>query len=308
MTMSTFIDHRYELGDLLGVGGTGVVHAATERHTGRELAIKVLLPELASDAPARARFVEEARVAQHVRHPNVVRVVDDGALADGRPYIVMERAPGESLGAWIRRHGPLSLALVRAIASQVLEGVAAIHGCGFIHGDLKSDNILVSVATGGVRATIIDFGLARPPATRPLFVADDMVSGTPDYVAPETLRGALATEAADVYAIGIVLYEMVTGTTPFGGGSPATVFDRHLADPIVPPSLRCPDRHIPRVFEGVIMRALAKRPARRHADAASLATAVVRSLRSVLDEAEAPREVAAFSYDGPTRDWLRPAS
>jgi serine/threonine-protein kinase len=298
-------DDRYLLGDALGVGGMGHVYAAQDRHSGRALAVKLLLPELASDPRMVARLREEARVARRVSHPNVARTLDDGVSADGLPYLVMERVPGQPLGDRVRHDGPLSLVRIRAIAGQILAGLGAIHAAGYIHGDVKSDNVLVATDGAAERATLIDFGLARPPATRPSLTGTDMVCGTAEYLAPEVVRGELATEASDLYAVGVVIYEMVTGTTPFAGGPPSVVLERHVADCVVPPSLRCPDREIPHVFEAILLRALDKDPRARHHDAASFATAIARSLRGAPNDEIAPHAAPTFSCDGATRDWVR---
>ncbi len=295
------VANGYTLGDLLGVGGMGRVYAA-EDPDHASVAVKLLHESLAGDPGMVARLGEEARVGQRVRHRNVVRVLDHGTTTDGVPFIVMERAAGKPLDVLLECEGPLPLERIRKIASQILAGLEAIHRAGLVHGDMKAGNVIVGEAD---RVTIIDFGLARPPATRPALVGEHLLSGTPEYMAPELIRGEPITVAADLYAVGVVIYEMLTGTAPFGGGTAAMIFERQLADEVVPPSLRC-ERMIPPSFEGVILRALAKESDARHHDAAMFATAVERSLPASWTDDARPATRVTCSTDGPTLDWIVP--
>lgn len=287
---------NYQLGDEIGAGGMGRVFAAIARD-GSALAVKCLHPTFAGNAVLRERLLEEARLARLVVHPNVVCVIDVGSADDGVPFLVMQRCGGTPLGARIRDGGPLPLQRIRIVATQILAGLAAIHAAGIVHGDLKSDNILVDDRD---RVTIIDFGLARAQHTTPSWLGEDMLSGTPEYMAPEAIRGEPMTVAADLYAVGIILYEMLTGTTPFGGGGTTDVFLRHLEDEVVLPSLRCSERELPTALEAVVMRALAKNPARRHHDARMFETALDRAIpRDWVDVPVAG--VIAFSTTASTR-------
>jgi serine/threonine-protein kinase len=218
----------------------------------------------------------------------------------------MEHVRGIPLGVLIRKVGPLPLSRIRVIASQILSGLAAIHRAGLVHGDMKSTNVLVDPSDGLDRVTIIDFGLARRPGTRPVLLDEKMVSGTPEYMAPELIRGEPITVAADLYAVGVILYEMVTGTTPFGGGTTTTIFERHLADEVVLPSLRCPDRTIPVIFERVILRELDKHAGARHHNAERFAAAVERSLSPDCDDTRCAPSSVVFSTAAPTLDWVQP--
>lgn len=297
-------DPKYVLGDLLGVGGMGWVYEA-EDPDGSRLAIKLLHPAVATEPGMIARLGEEAVVGMSLRHRNVVRIVDHGFTAAGVPFLVMDRVGGISLGAILQREGALPLPRIRGIATQILAGLAAIHRAGFVHGDLKCDNVLVDATDGVDRVTIIDLGLARAPGTRPAYDDEQTLSGTPEYMAPELIRGEPITAAADLYAVGVIVYELLTGTTPFGGGTATMIFERQLHDDVVPPSLRCPERTIPPTLEGVIMRALAKDPDARHYNAELFATAIERSLVGGFDEAPRARgiEPAGSSTDSPTRNW-----
>ena len=292
-------DHQYTLGPLVGEGGMGRVFAVD--HTAKQpLVMKVLHEALEGDPLAVARLQQEASAARQVSHRNVVRVVGEGRLANGSPYLVMKRAAGVPLGSLIADRGPLPLTKIRAIASQMLAGLAAIHCAGLVHGDMKSDNVLVDDKN---RVTIIDFGLARPHSTRALGTIDGMMSGTPEYMAPELVRGEPMTAASEVYAVGVIVYEMLTGQTPFGGGTLAEVLERHLNDDVVPPSLRVPQREIPIALEAIVLRALAKEPDSRPFDAAFFGTAVERAIPNRTADRFARGSRPALSTTLPTRSW-----
>ncbi|HEX7704698.1 MAG TPA: serine/threonine-protein kinase, partial [Kofleriaceae bacterium] len=285
---------------LLGAGGMGQVFASDHPRLGR-IAVK-LMPS-ALDVPEVARAFDEAEMGARVRHPNVVRIFDHGMTHDGVPFLAMEHVRGLSLGTLVRTEGPLPLVRIRAIASQLLAGLAAIHREGLVHADLKSDNILIDLDSDHI--TIIDFGLARPSKTK-LRDDDQIVSGTPEYMAPELIRGATITASADFYAVGVILYELLTGTTPFTGGSTGEVFTRHLEDDVVPPSLRYPDRTIPAALETQILQALAKDPDKRPSDALAFARAIRRAIPETSELEPCFRRV--FTTIGPTRPWIHVGS
>jgi serine/threonine-protein kinase len=291
------------LGDLLGIGGMGQVYCAVGAD-GSPLALKLLHPAHASDPAMIARLGDEALAGIRVSHPNVVRIVDHGTTATGGAFLVMDRVAGTSLGAILWREGALPLRRIRSITSQILAGLAAIHRAGLVHGDLKCDNVLVDSSGGIDRVTIIDLGLAREPGTHPACDDEQILSGTPEYVAPELIRGVPITPAADLYAVGVIVYELLTGATPFAGGDASMIFERQLHDDIVPPSLRCPDRVIPPALEEVVMRALAKDPAARHRDASTFAIELERSMRPDVDDTPRVRARSESSTDSPTRDWM----
>lgn len=266
------------------------------------LVIKVLHEALRNDPFFVNRLIAEARAARTVQHPNVVRVVDDGATEAGAPYLVMERVEGTPLGALIRVDGPMPLQRVRHIALQILAGISAIHRAGLVHGDVKSDNVLVDAHD---HVTIIDFGLARQAIEGHTAVEDGMISGTPEYMAPEILAGAPLSTSSEIYSVGIIVYEMLTGTTPFAGGTSAEICVRHLTDDVVPPSLRAPDRAIPVPLETTIMRALAKDPRARHLTADLFAAAIACSIPATCHEVVAHAEPPQFSTTSPTKNWTR---
>jgi serine/threonine-protein kinase len=195
------------------------------------------------------------------------------------------------------------------LLGQVLSALEAVHGAGIVHADIKTANVLVETTDdGALLARVIDFGLARfldDPSNLDVRV----LSGTPDYLAPELVQGGVPSVASDIYAAGVVLYELLTGTTPFGGGTCSEIMNRHVNDDVVLPTLRCPDLHISRAIEAAIMRALAKQPSRRFTTVAEFAAA----LEGVPTSARnAPRQfprgtlpIVAFSSEATTRNWLR---
>jgi serine/threonine-protein kinase len=278
----------------------GQVFAADHPRLGR-IAVKVMPSSL--DTPQAARAFDEAEMVARVRHPNVVRIFDHGTSPDGVSFLAMEYVRGISLGALVRAEGPLPLAQIRTIASQLLAGLAAIHREGLVHADLKSDNVLIDQDSDHI--TIIDFGLARPSKMR-LRADDQIISGTPEYMAPELIRGAMIMPSADLYAVGVILYELLTGTTPFTGNSTGEVFTRHLEDDVVLPSLRCPDRMIPSALEMEILQALSKDPDARPVNALAFARALRRAIPETTDPEPCFRRV--FTTIGPTRPWTHVAA
>ena len=303
MRAINIVDHEYMLGELIGAGGMARVYAAEDASKSR-IAVKMLHPDLVVDPGMVTRLLEEATVARQVSHDNVVRVLDHGTTADGAPFLAMEHVRGVPLGELIRHVGPLPLSRIRTIASQILSGLAAIHRAGLVHGDMKSANVLVDSSNGIDHVKIVDFGLTRRPGTHPTLLGDKMVSGTPEYMAPELIRGEPISTAADLYAVAVILYEMLTGTTPFGGGTPVTILERQLADEVVPPSLRCPDRTTPLAFERAILHDLDKDAGARDGNAELFAVAVERALSAGDDDTLLAPGSVAFSTDAPTREWI----
>jgi len=281
---------EYELGRLLGRGGMGEVHIARDR-AGRFVAIKKVRKTLSLDPVLCERLSLEARLLGRIDHPNVVRVLD-GGVANGQPFMVMSRAFGTPLDAVLAESAPLSRDRITGIMSQVLDGLIAIHAAGVIHADLKSSNLLIDELD---RVTIIDFGLARV-AHEPLS-DDEIFGGTPAYMAPELLAGGPPTVASDIYAAGVVIYELLAGSSPLPRSLPAVVMmSRRMHEPAELPSKRNPDRAISAALDQVVARALAIEPADRFADVRDLADALAVALAAWVPAAE----------DRPTREWLRP--
>jgi len=260
---------RYRLTRVLGQGGMGRVYGAVHAGAGSRVAIKLISEQYALNREVLDRFFAEARAVNLIRHEYIVNVIDLAQLADGRPYIVMELVEGKTLRELVRSRA-LPLGGVVQLAIEVLSALGAAHAIGIVHRDLKPDNILVT--TSG-RPKVLDFGIAKLSAALPGLIRTQagMVLGTPQYMAPEQASGGELDARCDVYAIGVMLYEAVTGKRPFDGPD-FEVMKAHVErEPASPRTLR-PD--LPEALEAVILRALAKRPADR------FPTAMVRRARS----------------------------
>ena len=301
-TADIVIAGRYVLREILGAGGMGVVYRAVDLEHGDDVALKILRRRHSSNAGATQRFLAEAEVGGRVRHPNVVAVHDSGTAADGAPFLVMELVRGQLLDKLVERAGELPLQRVAAIVGQLLAGLEALHAAGLVHGDVKTGNILVAPCEDGDAVKLIDLGLARAPDSADAAPAR-MASGTPEYMAPEVIRGEPAQPVSDLYAAGTVLYQLLTGATPFEGGTSREILRRHLDDEVVPPSLRCPDRGIPLALERAVMSALAKDPAARYPTARAFAEALAAATPLVEPPAcPAPRR-PVLSASSPTNQW-----
>lgn len=265
------LDGKYVLRERIGQGGMGSVFLAVQPALERTVAIKILRSDVQAWRDA-GLVHDEAVAASRCRSPHCVAVIDYGVLADGRPYLVMEYVPGRSLERIIVEER-IPAARVVHLFEQVLEALGAAHDSGIIHGDVKSDNFMVELLGGREHVTMIDFGLARvagPPVHHGL-QEPALIVGTPDYLAPEVCRGEAPTRASDMYGAGVILYELLTARTPFGGGTAAEIAARHVYDAVERPSLRRPDRDISPAFDELVLRALDKRPAARFPDAATFA-------------------------------------
>jgi serine/threonine-protein kinase len=275
---------KYILRERIGEGGMGLVFLADQPSLGRKVAIKLLQPALtACDALVR-RLHTEAVAACRVQHPGAVAIIDYGTTAEGTPFIAMEHIPGRSLRQILAEE---EIALPRAlkIVQQLLRTLKAAHAHGVIHADIKSDNVIVEHTAEGDTVTLIDFGLARLDGR---WEHGDYVSGTPEYMAPELVRGEPPTVPSDLYGVGVILYELLTGRTPFEGGSMNEVLRRQLEDEVIPPSLWRPDRDIPGALDLLVLRALHKDPQVRFASAAEFLGAL-----AVVSRVAAQRGAAA---------------
>jgi serine/threonine kinase PknH len=245
----------YRIDAPLGRGGMGQVFRAT-REDGSVVALKVLRADLAKDRGLDRRFRHEARAAGAVEHKHVVRLLDVGE-ADGRRYIAMQLVDGETLGERLKREGPLRVDDLVAVASGVAAGLDAIHAAGVVHRDLKPPNIMLDERRS---AAITDFGLSRGVDFTRLTRAGHVV-GTLDYLAPELFRGADPAPTSDIYALGCIVYECITGAPPFASREMADLARCHIEDPPPDPSGARAD--LPPGFAGAALQALEKDPERR---------------------------------------------
>jgi serine/threonine-protein kinase len=266
------LDDKFRLRACIGIGGSGVVYKADQIALGRTVAVKILSEELTADPRLVKRFHDEALAASRLNHPNTVSIIDYGQTPDGLLYIVMEYLRGPTLTHLLSREHPLPVARVLGIVSQVLAGIEEAHLAGVVHADLKCDNIVVETRrTGQDQVKVVDFGIARL-VNAPRDGEDRNICGTPEYMAPEIISGAPPSFASDLYAVGIVLYELIAGQTPFVGGTAVDILTRQLK--AEPPALGLTVRNLPPGLQPLISRSLAKKPQDRFVDAAEMRDAI----------------------------------
>ena len=261
VTAAGVLGGRYALRAVLGTGGMATVWRAHDEVLGREVAVKVLSPPYAADPGFLARFEREARHAAAVSHPRLVTVFDCG-VDGGTPYLVMELVTGRTLRQVLDEVGPLPAGQAAAIAAAVCEGLEAAHAAGLVHRDIKPANIILA----GAEVKILDFGIARAEGTA-AGTATGIVLGTAAYMSPEQAAGRPAGPASDLYALGCVLFEMLTGAPPFTAESAVGLAHRQVHDDPGPPSARRPG--LPASLDQMTTRLLAKDPADRPANAAA---------------------------------------
>ena len=265
----TLIDGRYRVLEKIGAGGMADVYCAEDTHLGRKVAVKLLHSRFAQDQEFVERFRREASSAAGLQHPNVVGVYDRGEY-DDTYYIAMEYCEGESLKQVITREAPIDPQRAIAITKQILVASRFAHRRNVIHRDLKPHNVILDDEEN---VKVTDFGIARAGASDITEVG--AIMGTAQYLSPEQAQGRPVTEASDLYSVGIVLYELLTGRAPFAGDSPVAVAMQHVNQP--PPSPRELQPSVPAALEAVVMKSLAKDPAERYTDADSF----IKALESV---------------------------
>jgi serine/threonine-protein kinase len=261
----------YRLEEPLGRGGMGVVYRAQDTRLGRTVALKLIAPEFAADERFRERFSRESELAMSLEHPNVVPIHDAGD-ADGRLYLVMRRVEGTDLRALLRREGALEPARALAIVRQVAQALDAAHARGLVHRDVKPSNVLLDE---NEHAYLADFGLTRRFAEGATSV-DARSLGTPAYLAPEQIEGRSVDGRADVYSLGCLLYECLTGKPPFDGPSRLAVAWAHLEEE--PPRISEHGRDLPEALDDVVRKAMAKQPDERYATCGELVAATEAAL------------------------------
>jgi serine/threonine protein kinase len=258
------LNQRYKVISQIGSGGMSLVFKAQDLSLGRIVAIKVLRERYTGDGQFLDRFLHEARAAANLAHPNIVTVHDFGEDA-GRYYMVMEYIEGENLKTIIRNGSPFTVDRTLDFITQISAGVGYAHRAGLVHCDIKPQNVLVT-PEGKVKVT--DFGIARALISIKPNEQNDIVWGSPQYFAPEQAAGEAPTPASDVYAIGIVMYEMLTGRLPFQAENPQALAMMHLRDEPPPISLYNPA--VPEAIERIVRKVLAKEPAARYRTADQL--------------------------------------
>src|SRR6266566_7275347 len=264
------LGERYQLQDPIGRGGMATIYRGLDLHMDRVVAIKVLRDVYSSDPKFVKRFELEAKAASALQHPNIVQVYDYG-LTEGNYFIVMELVEGTDLRRYLRSRGVLDVDRAVIIAHDVALGLGAAHRRNIVHRDVKPQNILVG-RKGAIKLT--DFGIASvyKDLNAERLTTTGMTLGTVQYYAPEQAQGEIVTPAADVYALGVVMYEMLTGHPPFDGDTPVAVAMQHIQDVPIPPSQFNPS--IPAALEEMILRCLEKVPEMRFQDGSQLARAL----------------------------------
>lgn len=258
------IKGRYRVLRKLGAGGMGAVYLAEQVSIDRKVALKVLRPDFASDSQFVHRFRREARLAAALNHRNVVTIYEFDQAEDGSLFIAMEYLQGRTLGELIQQDSVLPVGRAVRLGLQIAQGLEAAHRAGVIHRDIKPQNIMVGP---GDEVKLMDFGIARlADAAAPGLTTAGVVIGTPGYMAPEQIEGKEITKQTDIYAFGVLLYEMLTGSVPFTASSPRAVLTKHLCEIPVPVGTVNPK--VPPSVERVVMQALEKAPQARQRDMA----------------------------------------
>jgi len=263
---------QFRMEECIGVGGMGMVYRARQTTVGRDVAIKILHPDVAGNPDAVRRFHREARISTSLDHPNVVRVFLFGQLPDGSLYLVMELLRGRPLSELLRVEPMLAVGRALHIAAQVAEAVGEAHIQGIVHRDIKPENIfLTPKGRDPDFVKVLDFGIARllHPEDQTSATQAGLVFGTARYISPEGAAGEKTDARSDVYSIGVLLYQMLTGVTPFEGSTPVQLLMAHINDRPVPIRSRAPG--IPEGVADVVMRSLAKNPDARYEDGAHFA-------------------------------------
>jgi len=269
------------------------------------LAAKVLRHDLAGKTDQQDRFVREARAIARTGHENIVAIYDSGRTYDGTLYLIMEYVPGEPLYRVIAK-GPLSAAFATDVARQITSALQKIHEAGVVHRDLKPDNVLLISRPGRTTLVkVVDFGIAKILDAPPL-TASQHIFGTPGYIAPEYIQSVHIDGRADFYSLGVILYEMVTGSLPYEYEYPADLLAKHLKEKPKPPSHKVP--HLDRGLESVIMRCLEKDPTQRYQNAASLLSDLERVQAAVGPAPLHPLPPRRVSARTPQPTASRPAS
>ena len=267
--MSEILNDRYRLDKKLGEGGMALVFQATDLMLERTIAVKILRRSFSASVPFQERFKEEARAAANLTHPNIVTVHDFG-FDKNRLFIIMEHVPGTNLKEIIKEHAPLPIHQASRLFIQACAGIGYAHRAGLVHCDIKPHNILV---TPDLRVKVTDFGIARALASVKHDEQTNAIWGSPAYFSPEQAAGRAPSPASDVYSLGVVLYEMVTGTLPFVESTPQDLALLHRYEP--PPSPRHINPEISPALEEIILKVLDKEASSRYRTADQLGRIVI---------------------------------
>ncbi|MEO7110712.1 MAG: serine/threonine-protein kinase [Polyangiaceae bacterium] len=317
------LGEKYEIIGVLGEGGTGIVYEAKRVKEGDVVALKVIHPHLLGDAQIRGRFLREVAILRRLQGKYLCPIIDSGEVPDPKReeasllYMALPKIEGKALDRVIAEDGTPSVERTLEIVSQICAALASAHAQGVIHRDLKPANVilrgrLVNHETrapegrADCQVTVVDFGMAKivtgvgGTGTTAL-TQHNMIFGTPEYMAPEQARGDELDARCDVYAVGVMLYEMLTGAVPFRAPTPLGVLTAHLTSTPTAPRKRVPDRNISAALEAVVLHAIAKSPADRYATANALMTAIAHA-RITPDDPASVEPQAVISLEGESAD------
>lgn len=285
---------RYRIERRIGVGGMGTVYLGTHTRLGQKVAIKVLHQRYAGDEHLTRRFEKEALMYGQVAHPNLVGLHEYGTTDDGTFFMVLEYCPGTALATLLRDEGVLRPAICADIVVQIAQGLGAAHAAGVVHRDLKPENvILMETRPGRYHARLLDFGIAkRLDDDGPRLTQAGMVYGTPEYMAPEQARGKEVDGRSDIYALGVLFYELLTGSPPFAGSDKLRIMNQQAHDEPDLPSTRLSEGAIPPAIEDIVMRCLSKDPEDRFASTARLIEAIEGALETTVRVTPVPLPAA----------------
>src|SRR2546421_3614789 len=291
--IDTLFDGRYRIQRKLGAGGMADVYLAEDQELGRRVAIKILNGRHANDDQFIERFRREAKNAAALNHPNIVSIYDRGNAEDTY-YIAMEFLDGRTLKELIVGRGAAPINVAIEYARQILSALRFAHRHGIVHRDIKPHNVLVD---GEGRVKVTDFGIARAGTSQ--MTETGSIVGTAQYLSPEQAKGAPVDQTSDLYSVGVVLYELLTGKTPFDGETPVEIAMKHLSNPVEPPSAKRAD--VPRDLDLVVLRALAKDPGDRYHSAEEMDADLRRVSRGVaISPATEEAATAIISRPPPT--------
>ena len=283
---------RFRIVALLGSGGMGTVYEAEHTFIKKKVALKLLRPEITSNPEAVARFQREALAASTIGHENIVAIDDFGRLTDGQVYLTMEFLDGEPLNVVLAR-GEMALSQLLDVTIQVCRGLSVAHEKGIVHRDMKPENIFL--VGDPITAKILDFGIAKVTGndTNENLTKTGAVFGTPNYMAPEQALGKSVDSRADIYSVGVILYEMLCGKVPFQSESFLAVLTQHVTATPIPPS-KITSRHIPQALEDAVLRAMSKEPEKRYQEVEEL----IEALETLRQQAPSQLSVSTLKAPG----------